>query len=499
MHPRPFPTAQAPFPRAATALLGQRRGATFVEYATLVALISTVVVGAVIGVAPSFLQSFSWTGIASHQDGGAQGPSPNTGNGGTGGIGAGNGGSGGTGNPGAAPSLPDLVVAAGHTHPTFGGLPPGQWVPLDPVTLPAGGTVSAQGETGRVRVLGGGDWAPTAVVPPGGTVEFEVFTPPLYGVEATWSFALGTSSASLSGTTRPEPDTTPDVIVVLPIETSAPGTLVTTSPTPITGLEDGFPTPISVAGEGTPLLSIDGGPWIDSGTILNGQSVQVSLTAPPQRGQTATATLTVGGGSAPISVSTPPPSTIAPFSFGSVSLAWNNSTWRLTSPYVDIVGLDGTAMPFAVTGDGTPHAQANVQGGPRATGMVLHGTDLQMDAPAPGGTHTATLTIDGTSGTFTATTAPIPNQEVWGSGPLWLWIPVHWQGRSFSISGGGAAGAAPDGNITATTTLPNGRIVGGTARNGFNLVIDAPATVGAFHTVSITINGSMSTFRVTRR
>lgn len=330
-------------------------------------------------------------------------------------------------------------------------------------------------------------------------MEFEVFTPPLYGVEATWSFALGTSSTSLSGTTRPEPDTTPDVIVILPVESATPGSMVTTPPTTITGLEEGFPTPVSVAGDGTPLLSIDGGPWVDSGTVVNGQSVRVSLTAPSERGQTANATLTVGGGSAPISVATTPPSTIAPFSFGSVSLAWNNSTWRLTSPYVDIIGLDGTLMPFAVTGDGTPHAQANVDGGPRATGMVRHGTDLQMDAPAPGATHTATLTIDGTSGTFTATTAPIPNQEVWGSGPLWLWIPVHWQGRSFSISGAGAAGAAPDGNITATSTLPNGRIVGGTARNGFNLVIDAPATVGAFHTVSVTINGSMSTFRVTRR
>lgn len=194
----------------------------------------------------------------------------------------------------------------------------------------------------------------------------------------------------------------------------------------------------------------------------------------------------------------PPPPVYAPFDFGERVLAWNNTTWRITSRYVDIDGVADTPVPYTVTGQGRPAAQANVPGGPAANGSLYHGTDLQVDAPAPGGVHTATLHIDGRTGSFRVRTLPIPDQTVHHDGHLWLWVPVHWEGRSFSISGQGQPGAQPNGgNTRASATLPDGRITQGVASNGFNLVVATPPK-GGRHQVIITIDGQTSDFSVIR-
>jgi len=200
----------------------------------------------------------------------------------------------------------------------------------------------------------------------------------------------------------------------------------------------------------------------------------------------------------PTQPSTPPPPVYAPFDFGERTLAWNNTTWRITSPYVDIDGVADVPVPYTVTGTGNPAAQANVPGGPSPASALYHGTDLQIDAPAPGGTHVGTLHIDGRSGSFRVRTLPIPDQTIHHGGQLWLWVPVHWQGRSFSISGQGQPGAQPNGgNVRPSATLPNGRITHGVSSNGFNLVIDAPPP-GGRHRIILTIDGQTSSFDLIR-
>lgn len=201
---------------------------------------------------------------------------------------------------------------------------------------------------------------------------------------------------------------------------------------------------------------------------------------------------------APPPTPSPPPPIVAPFDFGSRTFAWNTTTWRATSPYVDIEGVHDTPVPYIVTGTGRPVAQANVEGGPSAFGVLRHGTDLQVDVPAPGGTHTATLTIDGRSGSFTVRTLPIADHTVHYGGQLWLWIPVHWEGRTFSISGQGNPGAQPNGgNTQAYASLPDGRITQGVAKNGFNLVVNIPPS-GQRHQLIVTIDGHSSSFAIIR-
>lgn len=204
----------------------------------------------------------------------------------------------------------------------------------------------------------------------------------------------------------------------------------------------------------------------------------------------------------PVAPPPPPPEpetpAFAPFDFGQRVFAWNNTSWRATSPYVDIDGVADTPVSYHVTGEGRPMAQANVNGGPSSQGSLRHGTDLQVDVPAPGGTHTATLHNDGRTGTFRVSTQPIGDQTVHHDGQYWLWVPVHWEGRTFSISGQGNPGAQPNGgNTQAYATSPDGRITQGLAKNGFNLIVNTPPK-GQRHNLIITIDGQSSSFAIVR-
>lgn len=87
-------------------------------------------------------------------------------------------------------------------------------------------------------------------------------------------------------------------------EKAARNSTVTSDPAVLTGLRTLDPVAISVSGEGDPSISIDGGPFVQSGTITLGQSVRVRLTSAAGFDETRTAVVNVLGIASSFSVTT---------------------------------------------------------------------------------------------------------------------------------------------------------------------------------------------------
>ncbi len=98
------------------------------------------------------------------------------------------------------------------------------------------------------------------------------------------------------------PDTTPDAFTFTDQTDVAVSTLTTSNSITISGINIG--ASVSVTGDGSPQVSIAGGAWGTSGTINNGESLQVRLTSSANGSTASTATVTVGGVSDSWSVTT---------------------------------------------------------------------------------------------------------------------------------------------------------------------------------------------------
>jgi hypothetical protein len=84
----------------------------------------------------------------------------------------------------------------------------------------------------------------------------------------------------------------------------ARNTVVTSAPVILSGFRSIVPVPISVNGDGDPVISINGGPFVESGLISVGETVTVRMTASDEFDQARTATVTVQGVSSPFTVTT---------------------------------------------------------------------------------------------------------------------------------------------------------------------------------------------------
>lgn len=88
-------------------------------------------------------------------------------------------------------------------------------------------------------------------------------------------------------------DTTPDAFSFTDVTGQALNTLITSNTITINGINSA--TPVSVSGAGSPQISIAGGAWATSGSITNGQTLQVRLTSANAFSTARTATVDVGG------------------------------------------------------------------------------------------------------------------------------------------------------------------------------------------------------------
>jgi hypothetical protein len=98
------------------------------------------------------------------------------------------------------------------------------------------------------------------------------------------------------------PDAVPDAFGFTDLTEQPLASLIASNSISISGIDTAVP--VIVTGDGAPQIRINGGSWATSGTLTNGQSLEVRLTSSNAKNQTRTAMVTVGATSATWSVTT---------------------------------------------------------------------------------------------------------------------------------------------------------------------------------------------------
>jgi hypothetical protein len=102
----------------------------------------------------------------------------------------------------------------------------------------------------------------------------------------------------------PMGDTTPDPFAFTDVNNAAPSSLVTSDVITVSGIDTATPAGISTSG-GAGEYSKNGGGWTASlGSVVNGDTVQLRVTASATPGALVTATLTIGSVSGQFRVTT---------------------------------------------------------------------------------------------------------------------------------------------------------------------------------------------------
>ena len=216
-------------------------------------------------------------------------------------------------------------------------------------------------------------------------------------------------------------DTTPDAFAFASVSGVDPGTLVTSNPITVSGIN--APAPIAIAGGA---FSIDGGAFTASATtVTNGQTVAVRLTSGSGYEQGVSAALTIGGVSASFNVTTkaapveeptepgddvpagdePIDTTPDSFGFGRVLDADLNTI--VTSRSATITGINAPALieisrgTFSIDGGPFTAGPATVTNGQTVVVQVTSSSSYDVEVKGR-------VTVGGVLGVFRVKTAAGP-------------------------------------------------------------------------------------------
>lgn len=253
--------------------------------------------------------------------------------------------------------------------------------------------------TPEYRINGGAWTSATGWVGAGSTVEVRLTSASTAGTDHTATLSVGTTTSAY--TVRTTDDTTPDAFTVAAATGVSPDSVAVSAPFTITGVSASVP--ISVSGDGSPQLSLDGGvTWVSNGTVDPNGSVLVRLTSAAAYEATRTATIDVTGVTSSWGVTT------EPFSF---TIAGKSDVLTNAVTVSDPVSLSGylTASAISVSGDGAP--EYSIDGGPftSTTGTVSGGQTIRVRltaASAKDAERVATVTIGSATAGFSVRTAP---------------------------------------------------------------------------------------------
>ena len=260
--------------------------------------------------------------------------------------------------------------------------------------------VTVSGDGNPQVSLNGGPWVTSGALENGQTLAVRLTSAADFSTPHRATITVGAGSTTWTVTTLAR-DTTPDAFNFTDLTDVARSTLTTSNTLTLTGINDG--AAVAVSGDGNPQVSLAGGPWVTSGTLLPGQTLAVRLTSAADYSTLSTATVTVGGVSDAWTVRTVDDTVPDAFSFADqVDVALSSA---ITSNTVTLTGL-GAAAPVTVSGDGNP--QVSIQGGAWVTsGSLAPGQTLAVrltsaaDFSTP---HTATVTVGGVSASWAVTT-----------------------------------------------------------------------------------------------
>ena len=183
----------------------------------------------------------------------------------------------------------------------------------------------------------------------------------------------------------------------IPGSGAAPGALATSTEVALTGYD--VPVRVTLSGDGSPQVSIDRGPWSNSGTLPVAGSLEVRALTPSVSGQSNTIQVIAGGQSADW-VATAGDVVPEPFTVpDAVALASDLAT-------SSGVQLSGYKYPISVSISGAGNPQISVDGAPWGTSATLPvGGTLQARATAPasnGQSNTSTITAGGVTSSWSA-------------------------------------------------------------------------------------------------
>ncbi|MFP4402358.1 MAG: BspA family leucine-rich repeat surface protein [Candidatus Nanoarchaeia archaeon] len=161
-------------------------------------------------------------------------------------------------------------------------------------------SVSVSGDGSPQIRVNGGSWTTSTSMSPGDTLEVQLTSS---GLEATTSQAtvdLGDYSTTWSVTTQS--DTLPNAFSFTDQSDVATSSSITSNSLTPTGYDG--PLSVSVNGDGSPQISINGGSWTTSTSMSPGDSIEVRLTSSSSYDTTSQATVDLGDYSTTWSVTT---------------------------------------------------------------------------------------------------------------------------------------------------------------------------------------------------
>lgn len=294
-------------------------------------------------------------------------------------------------------------------------------------------------------------------------------------------------------------DSDPNAFSFTAVSGAALDTLVSSSAVTISGINTA--ASFVLTGDGSPAVSINGGAFVTSGTISNGQSVVLRMTSAAVSDVTRTAYLKIGGVTGSFSVSTGAVDTTPnAFAFTSTTDAAQNTA--ITSGSVTISGINIPA-DATISGDGTP--QFSVNGGSWTTSAKVANSDsvrVRLTSAASGNvTRSATLVIGGVSGSYAVTTGYDTTPDAFtfvdrtGVEPNTTIIsaPVTLAGFEQSLAVTASNGA--EFRIDGGSWVTSGSISAGQT-------LEVKLTSGTFNattSATVTIGSTLDTFSVTTR
>jgi hypothetical protein len=350
---------------------------------------------------------------------------------------------------------------------------------------------------GEYSIDGGPFTSAAGTVSAGQSVRLRLTSAAGYSTTSTSTVTIGGIVSEFSVTTGAEPgipDTTPEAFGFTTQNDLAVSTVVTSDSVTINGLN----APAAISTSSGSQYSIDNGPFTSAaGTIANSQSVRVLQTTSATVGTSSTATVTIGGVAGTFTASTIGADTTPDaFSFATqTGLAVNTV---VTSDSATITGLN-TAAAISI-GGGSQYSIDNAAF-TSATGTIGNGQSVRVRLTTSSSVATstsATVTIGGVAGTFTASTIGAdPTPDAFGF-PTQSDVPVSTEVTSESATIGGLTASTGIASTGGEYSIDNAAFTSaaGTVENGQSVRVrltTAP-TVATSTTATVTIGGVAGTF-----
>ncbi|MCE6957714.1 hypothetical protein LAZ40_01395 [Cereibacter sphaeroides] len=369
-------------------------------------------------------------------------------------------------------------------------------MPIDGITLPASVTVSGDGSP--MISIAGGAWTTSGTVSDGQTIAVRLTSDP--GTNGGSNTATVNVAGVTAGFTVTTIDTTPNAFSFAEQSNVVMSEFATSGTVTISGIT--APASVQVTGEGSPQIQVGTGTWATTGTISNGQTLRVRLTASDTALTEHVASVSVGSVSkADFAVTT---GSDVPDAFDIAPVVRAPMSSTVTSASVTLTGMV-VPVPVSVTGDGAP--QISINGGTWAsTGTISAGQSLRVRLTSSDSTldeTVATVNANGMLSDFSVTTgSDVPADFVFTpvngapGNSLITSNSVTMAAMSLpgnvSVTGDGA----PQVSINGSTTW----VTSGTISNGQSLRVrltSDPGTNGGLQTATVDVSGITSAFKVT--